>query len=110
MPAASSVARLSASKPSSRYANHATPTGSKSRVACSSSSSSQSRRLRQARSVYHPTLPCAARRRRVSPPDPDRTVPGTYCSTSVTSQPRFASSRAVEAPNTPAPTTVAEFI
>ena len=34
-------------------------------------------------------------------------VPGEYCSTSVTCQPRIASSRAIEAPKTPAPTTTA---
>jgi hypothetical protein len=50
---------------------------------------------------------CAKRSSRVSPPEAERTVPGVYCSTSVTSQPRRASSRAVDAPKTPAPTTVA---
>ena len=76
------------------------------RVPVCSCSSSQRERDRQARSVYQPIAPCAARSNLVSPPEPERTVPGEYCSTSVTSQPRSASSRAVEAPKTPAPTTV----
>ena len=64
-------------------------------------------RARRASRLYHSTSPWAMRSSRVSPPEADRTVPGAYCSTSVTSQPRSASSRAVDAPKTPAPTTTA---
>jgi hypothetical protein len=64
---------------------------------------------RRASRLYQAASPWAIRSKRVSPPDAERTVPGEYCSTSRTCQPRRASSRAVEAPKTPAPTTTALF-
>src|SRR5579875_3562580 len=107
MPSRRSVASLRSVKSPSRVWNQATPTGSKRRVRHSSSSSRQSASARRARRVYHSASPWEKRRSRVSPPEPERIVPGPYCSTRRTAKPRRASSRAVEAPKTPAPTTTA---
>ena len=89
-PSRSSAAALTSRKPPAPVSNHATPTGSNRRVPLSASSARQSSSDRSAERVYQSSSPCANRSSRVSPPDAERTVPGAYCSTSVTSRPAAA--------------------
>ena len=98
----------SASQPSSARTNQAMPASTYSDVPVSASSSRHSVRARRAERVCQTSVPWPERIRRDSSPEVERSWPGVSASTSVTSQPAPASRCATEAPNTPAPTTIAE--